>query len=179
MALKLSPSSRSVCQSNAVLRLKIAQQPLLKISMRTLQQVNENVENLHHAYNITQISILDSHYPGPKQGEGKHNCSLFLLKFFLLPVRCFTQLNKTSLWNPPLSIKSSPLYQACLEIKSPRGLERIYSIYHSAEFSCQVIIIFVFYSLPSTRCRRLEDYVNIASVRWCMLFYCIVLPWGM
>ena len=41
--------------------------------------MNKNVENnLYNKCNIAQISILDSHCPGPKQEEGKRNSSLFL-----------------------------------------------------------------------------------------------------
>ena len=44
---------------------------------------------LYNMYNITQISILDSHCPGPKQEVGNRNSSLFLPLFFFLPVMHF------------------------------------------------------------------------------------------
>ena len=47
--------------------------------------MNKNVENnLYNKYNVTQMSILDSHCPGPKQEVGKRNSSLFLPLFFFL-----------------------------------------------------------------------------------------------
>ena len=60
--------------------------------------MNKNVENnLYIKCNITQISMLDSHYPGPKQEVGKRNSRLFLPLslslslsfFFLLPGNVF------------------------------------------------------------------------------------------
>ena len=45
--------------------------------------MNKNVENnLYNTYNITQISILDSHCSGPKQEVGNRNSSLLLRLFF-------------------------------------------------------------------------------------------------
>ena len=43
--------------------------------------MSKNVKNKMNMYNITQISILDSHWPGPKQEVGKRNPSLFLPLF--------------------------------------------------------------------------------------------------
>ena len=49
--------------------------------------------------------------PGPKQELGNRNCSLFL-PHFLVPVMCFTKLNK-----PPLSNKTPKM---CLK-EIPQG----------------------------------------------------------
>ena len=54
--------------------------------------------NFYNTYNITEISILDSHCPGSKQEIGNRNSSLFL-PHFLLPVMRFTKLNKAPLSN--------------------------------------------------------------------------------
>ena len=57
--------------------------------------MNKNVENnLYNMYNITQIFILDGHFPGPKQEVGNRNSSLLLQIYCSLPVMHFAKLNK-------------------------------------------------------------------------------------
>ena len=71
---------------------------------------------LYNTWNMTRLSILDSHSPGPKHVVGQGNSSLFLPFLFLLPVMRSAKLNKAPFsnnhppppipppWNPFLNV---------------------------------------------------------------------------